>query len=76
MNRGARALGYPAIFPSGDKVLSGSPNPEAVDQTLSFLKEQHANRWEAFERIGDTIDKAYEDGMKRYVKSSLGKFYQ
>jgi mono/diheme cytochrome c family protein len=68
-------MGIEEPFPSEGRLLRGSPNPEAVDEVLHFVGGQHANGWNQFDEVGDMIDSVYENGMKRYIESALGKYY-
>jgi len=77
INRTTEASGFGELFPTGDyKMLRGSPNSQAVDGVLSFVEDQHENGWRAFDKIGDTIDEVYENGMKRYVQNALETYFQ
>jgi len=53
------------------KALDGRPNPDAVDEVFDFLESQDKKQWNSFDRIGEKIDKAYENGMKKYIKVNL-----
>ena len=51
--------------------LVAPPNPTAVDEALEFTTAQQTTGWKAFERVQETIDSTYEEGMQPFLRDAL-----
>lgn len=63
--------GLENLVPDRRKLVA-PPRATAIEDVLRFISEQQACGWTAFDRVQETIDQTYEEGMKPFVESAFG----